>query len=66
MAGRSKSANGASGSTGGVPGGTTPNWVKVLGAFGILLAVLFVALHLTGRAFGQMHMSMPMHAAQPR
>jgi hypothetical protein len=30
----------------------TPRWVKVFGIIAIVLVLLFVALHLTGRGFG--------------
>jgi hypothetical protein len=31
---------------------STPRWVKVFGIIGIVLVLLFVILHLTGRGFG--------------
>ena len=31
---------------------TTPRWVKIFRALGIVLVVLFVVLHLTGHGFG--------------
>jgi hypothetical protein len=34
----------------GPPG--TPRWVKVFGIIGIILVLLFVVLHLTGRGLG--------------
>jgi len=30
----------------------TPRWVKAFGIIGIVLVLLFVILHLTGRGFG--------------
>ena len=30
----------------------TPRWVKVFGIFALVLALLFVVLHLTGRGLG--------------
>lgn len=39
----------------------TPRWVKVFGLVAALLALTFVALHLTGHGFGHEH-----HMHHPR
>ena len=51
MANRAKTTNGAT--------AATPRWVKALAVFGLVLALLFVLLHVTGHGFGaHMHASM--------
>jgi hypothetical protein len=34
---------------------STPRWVKVFGVIGLVLVLLFVILHLTGRGLGGLH-----------
>jgi hypothetical protein len=41
-----------------------PRWVKIFGAVGVVLIVLFIALHVSGHGFGPLHA--PFHALTGR
>jgi hypothetical protein len=42
-----------------------PRWVKMFGIIGIVLALVFVVLHITGRGFGGHRMRGMEHATKP-